>query len=257
MMRSIWFLRALCPGGERSSIIVGRLLGSVDFSRPVAQGWSATIGATAQRITLMDDNNRAVRQDYQGFPVNRSGQVHDHMFTGFARAAFSGLDSTQLVLSAEQALPFQPDWLHITKLGARAEKSTRLGPVNLVIYTKGGMTLGRLPPYEASPLGGTNSIRGYPEGGVGTARHYVEGTAELHIPLIGNLQGTLFADYGTDIGSKGTIIGNPGNNTQKPGKGHGRGLGIRIDSPVGPLRLEWAWNDLGATRFHVGLGVHG
>ncbi|GMH41408.1 hypothetical protein BSKO_09318 [Bryopsis sp. KO-2023] len=244
-------------GGERGSIIIGRLLGSVEFSRPITQGWSGTIGLTGQRVTLMDDNNRAVRQDYQSNPVNRSHDLHDHMVTLFLRAAFSGLDNTQLVLSTEQALPLQPDWVNITKFGARAEKATRIGPTNLVVYGKGGITRGELPPYEAFPLGGTNSVRGYSEGGVGTARHYVEGTAELHIPLIGNLQGALFADYGTDLGSKGSVIGNPGNNTQKPGHGYGYGLGIRVDSPVGPLRLEWAWNDQRARRFHVGLGVHG
>lgn len=29
---------------------------------------------------------------------------------------------------------------------------------------KGGMIVGDLPPYEAFPIGGTNSVRGYSEG---------------------------------------------------------------------------------------------
>ena len=48
----------------------------------------------------------------------------------------------------------------------------------------GGMIFGDLPPYEAFPIGGTNSVRGYSEGGVGSGRNYVAGTAELHWPLI-------------------------------------------------------------------------
>ena len=43
--------------------------------------------------------------------------------------------------------------------------------------------MGDLPPYEAFPIGGTNSVRGYSEGGVGTGRRYAVGTAELHWPL--------------------------------------------------------------------------
>ena len=47
----------------------------------------------------------------------------------------------------------------------------------------GGAIIGDLPPYEAFPIGGTNSVRGYSEGGVGTGRRYAVGTAELHWPL--------------------------------------------------------------------------
>ncbi|CAD7697055.1 unnamed protein product [Ostreobium quekettii] len=244
-------------GVEWGNTIIGRLIGTCEFSRPLPVGWSATVGVSAQRVTLMDDNNRAVRQDFAEAPVNCSGDYHDHMVAGFVRAAFGGLDNTQLVVSAEKAINIRPDWLNISKLQARAEKLVSLGPVSLMAYGKGGMVLGNLPPYEAFPLGGTNSVRGYVEGGVGTARHYLEGTAELHVPLVSNIQGTLFADYGTDLKSGPTVIGNPANNRGKPGKGYGYGVGFRVDSPVGPLRLEWAWNQERNRRFHVGLGFHG
>jgi outer membrane protein insertion porin family len=36
--------------------------------------------------------------------------------------------------------------------------------------------------------------------------------------------------------------------------GYGFGGGIRIDSPLGPVRLEYAWNDQRRGRFHVALG---
>lgn len=48
----------------------------------------------------------------------------------------------------------------------------------------GGMIIGDMPPYEAFPIGGTNSVRGYSEGGAGTGRNYIAGTAELHVPLV-------------------------------------------------------------------------
>jgi outer membrane protein insertion porin family len=50
------------------------------------------------------------------------------------------------------------------------------------------MILGDLPPYEAFPIGGTNSVRGYSEGGVGSGRNYVAGTAALQWPLYGPLE---------------------------------------------------------------------
>lgn len=36
--------------------------------------------------------------------------------------------------------------------------------------------------------------------------------------------------------------------------GYGFGVGLRLDTPVAPLRLEYAWNDKRVGRFHVGVG---
>lgn len=48
----------------------------------------------------------------------------------------------------------------------------------------GGAIFGEMPPYEAFPIGGTASVRGYGEGAVGSGKRYISGTAELHFPLI-------------------------------------------------------------------------
>ena len=71
------------------------------------------------------------------------------------------------------------------------------------------------------------------------------------------LQGTLLMDYGTDLGSGASVKGDPAGVRGKPGKGFGYGAGIRLATPVGPLRFECAWNKDGARRFHFGLGSHG
>ena len=49
-------------------------------------------------------------------------------------------------------------------------------------------------------------------------------------------------------------LGDPAGARLKPGSGHGYGVGIRLDSPLGPLRLEYAFNDRGTPRFHFGVG---
>lgn len=48
--------------------------------------------------------------------------------------------------------------------------------------------------------------------------------------------------------------GDPAGARGKPGSGYGYGAGIRVDSPLGPLRLEYAFNDKHAMRFHFGVG---
>ena len=71
------------------------------------------------------------------------------------------------------------------------------------------------------------------------------------------VQGTLFADYGTDLDSGALVKGDPAGVREKPGQGYGYGGGVRVDTPVGPLRLEFAMNDRGLRRFHLGIGSHG
>ena len=79
-------------------------------------------------------------------------------------------------------------WLVLwCRLRFRAERSINLGldqRLQAYLCGKGGAIIGDLPPYEAFPIGGTASVRGYGEGSVGSGRNYVAGTAELHFPLI-------------------------------------------------------------------------
>lgn len=64
----------------------------------------------------------------------------------------------------------------------------------------GGVILGDLPPYEAFPIGGTNSVRGYSEGGVGSGRNYVAGTTALQWPVFGPVDVSIcFPAYQTSL----------------------------------------------------------
>lgn len=44
--------------------------------------------------------------------------------------------------------------------------------------------VGNFPPYEAFAIGGTNSVRGYEEGSVGSGRSYVVGSGEISFPVV-------------------------------------------------------------------------
>jgi len=79
-------------------------------------------------------------------------------------------------------------------------------------------------------------------------------SGEMNVPLFAPVEGALFVDYGTDLDSGSSVLGNPAGERGKPGHGLGYGAGVRLDSPVGPIRLEYAFNDLNARRFHFGIG---
>ncbi len=51
-----------------------------------------------------------------------------------------------------------------------------------------------------------------------------------------------------------SLSGDPAGARLKPGSGYGYGFGIRVESPLGPLRLEYAFSDRHDKRFHFGVG---
>ncbi|CAI5995485.1 unnamed protein product [Closterium sp. NIES-65] len=187
-----------------------------------------------------------------------------------------------LVLSTEQAIPIAPDWLFFNRINARARNGFRIAHARLIGSFSGGTVVGDLAPHEAFPIGGTNSVRGYDEGAVGSGRSYIVTSGEISFPMFGPLEGAFFADYGTDLGSGATVLGtamvlqghvaslgfgldiglahsvfficDPAGARGKPGRGFGLGAGVRVDSPLGPLRLEYAFNDQKIPRFHFGIG---
>lgn len=48
----------------------------------------------------------------------------------------------------------------------------------------GGHVIGNFYPHEAFAIGGTNSVRGYEEGAVGSGRSYVVGSGEITFPMV-------------------------------------------------------------------------
>eukprot|EP00878_Enallax_costatus_P045674 GHUV01055122.1.p1 GENE.GHUV01055122.1~~GHUV01055122.1.p1 ORF type:complete len:135 (+),score=31.18 GHUV01055122.1:556-960(+) len=128
----------------------------------------------------MDSHGQPLLTDVYGAPLTFSGKHSDCMMLGVLSGSYSSpADGSQLGISLEQALPLHSSWLNFNRLRVRAEQPVPLGPFTLNLRGKAGSVYGDLPPYEAFPLGGTNSVRGYAEGGVGSGRHFIEGTAEL------------------------------------------------------------------------------
>jgi outer membrane protein insertion porin family len=117
-----------------------------------------------------------------------------------------------------------------------------------------GTVLGDLPPYEAFSLGGSNSVRGYEEGAVGSGKTFLQASAEYRFPVFSIISGALFIDAATDLGTGSEVRGNPAGLRNKPGGGIGYGLGVRVQSPLGPIRVDYGFNDQGESRFHFGLG---
>jgi outer membrane protein insertion porin family len=127
-------------------------------------------------------------------------------------------------------------------------------PQVFALNLQAGTVVGDLPPYETFNLGGSNSVRGYDGGKVGSGRSYVLASAEYRFPIFPIAGGVIFADFATDLGSGDTVIGEPANVRNKPGSGFGYGAGVRVDSPLGLIRADLGINDQGESRVHIGIG---
>jgi outer membrane protein insertion porin family len=128
------------------------------------------------------------------------------------------------------------------------------GQQSLAFNVQAGTVLGDLPPYDAFIVGGSNSVRGYAEGEVGSGRSYFQATAEYRFPIVAIIGGALFVDFGTTLGSQGDVPGQPGIVRDLPGIGLGYGLGVRVQSPVGQIRVDFGFNVDGGSRLHFGIG---
>lgn len=257
---------------------VNRLGGGVTFSRPftkdpdkVATAWVASAGIQYQRVSIRDEDFNIAKFDVLGNNLSFSGRGSDDLFLiqlGISRDLRNDpADPTKgsvLRVGVDQALPIGLGSINFTRL--RASYSYFI-PVKLINFTKGpqalafnvqgGTVIGDLPPYEAFTLGGGSSVRGYDEGEVGSGRSFLQASAEYRFPLLkflGGIGGVLFVDYGTNLGTQSDVPGQPGIVRGKPGDGLGYGVGLRVKTPIGPVRLDYGWTIDGGSRFQFGFG---
>ncbi|KAI5056444.1 hypothetical protein GOP47_0028262 [Adiantum capillus-veneris] len=244
-------------GPLHGGVTIGRLTAGLDYSRPLRPKWSGTAGVSFQRAGARDDNGSPKVADMYGGPLTFSGKAYDDMLVAKLETVYTDSGdhgSSQFVFNVEQGLPVAQDWLFFNRLNVRARQGIQIGPARFIASFSGGTVIGDLAPHEAFPIGGTNSVRGYEEGAVGSGRSCVVASGEISFPMYGPVEGAVFADYGTDLGSGQSVSGDPAGARGKPGTGYGYGAGIRVDSPLGPLRLEYALNDINLRRFHFGIG---
>ena len=118
-------------------------------------------------------------------------------------------------------------------------------PVLFAARLIAGSSTGDVPYDEMYTVGGDTTLRGYDDDYY-RGRNMVLGNFELRIPMQKMLSFVLFYDVGRawDMGS----YSSKGNDDW----GSSPGIGIRLNTPLGNLRLDYADGDEG--RFHFGFG---
>lgn len=276
-------LSSIFEGGKTPVFVPGtndtpRLLrqgGGITFNRPLNgdpfgdSTLRGSLGLQYQKISTTNLGGSIIAKDSGGNDLSFSKTGQDDLLmlqlglTQDLRDNFA--DPTQgslLKLGVDRSIPIGNAKISMTKVRG---SFTQYVPVKLVNFTpgsqsllfnlQGGTVFGDLPPYEAFGLGGSSGVRGYEEGDIGSGRSYVQATAEYRFPIFSFLGLGIFADYGTDLGTGGSVAGNPAGVRSKPGNGFGYGAGIRVlQTPLGTIRLDYGINNLGEKRIQFGLG---
>ncbi|OKH15101.1 BamA/TamA family outer membrane protein [[Limnothrix rosea] IAM M-220] len=265
----------LLESGDRPRI--NRLGGGVTFSRPLSKDvfarsdWRGSLGFQYQRVSITDSDGDKEFIDEAGNQLSFSDNGTDDLFTlrfNLVRdkrnnpAAPTRGSVTRI--GTDQTLPFGSGGILFNRVRGshsfyvpsplKLPLVSKDKPHTLAFNIQGGAIIGDLPPYEAFSLGGSNSVRGFEEGDVGSGRRYLQATAEYRFPIFSVVGGALFVDYATDLGSGDDVPGDPAGTRGKPGNGFGYGIGVRVDSPLGNIRVDYGLNDEGDSRIHFGIG---
>ncbi|MFN6567858.1 outer membrane protein assembly factor [Dendronalium sp. ChiSLP03b] len=244
----------------------GKLGGGISFQRPI-DGWDTSLGFNYSRTSIRDRQGNITPTDAQGNPLSVSGTGVDDLTTVSFTATKDQRDNpnnpTQgslLRLSTEQSVPVGQGNISMNRLNANYSQYVPVQlfsskqPQVFALNVQAGTVIGDLPPYDAFNLGGSNSVRGYDGGDVGSGRSYVLASAEYRFPILPIVGGVVFADFASDLGSGDTVLGDPAGMRGKPGQGFGYGAGVRVDSPLGLIRADYGINDQGESRVHLGIG---
>ncbi len=247
---------------------VRRIGGGVTFGRPLGNGWRATAGLQYQNIRLQDSDGDLAPVDELGNQLSFSESGTDDILLVQLSASQDRRDSAvaptrgyNLRIATDQSIPVGQGNIFFNRLRGSYSRYFPVnitnfseGPETLAFNVQGGVVLGDLPPYEAFSLGGTDSVRGYEAGDVGSGRAFVLGTVEYRFPVFSIVGGVLFVDVGSDLGTGSDVPGQPAVVRDKPGTGIGFGVGLRVQSPIGAIRVDLGFNDEGDSRIHFGIG---
>jgi len=237
---------------------VERRIGSeLAWGAPLKNFKNTSIGLSlrGENVRIQDYSNNSDLREFNISKSDRKEQLKGGTFVSLSPTlAFDTRDNR-----------FNPTsgWLNTVSLtGAYGAGGTSYGMVSanlrkyikirdgitLALNAQGGHSLmGDIPAFNMYRLGGSYSVRGFQEGGLGIGNGYLLSSAELRtkipvfgklkqIPVINSLTAATFLDAGTVLG--GSSLNSTFN---RKGTGIATGLGLRMNMPgVGPIRIDYA-----------------
>ncbi len=243
------------PEDEQLSILYDerRTGGSITFGRPLSDRTRVFLGFRSDDVSVSGVSEeeeehltgpafdpRKVRSitfaavsDTRRETYNPRGGTYQRLSAEFAGVIFGGTEFNKYVLDVRRFYP----------IGGKSTVAARL----LL-----GTTTGEPPYLEQFLVGGGETLRGYRNDRfVGTNMAILN--TEYRLPMGENLLGVLFVDVGDAWGRALEIDSGTGDAVHESFKANvGYGVGVRVRTPIGPLRLDLGFSEEG-TETHFGV----
>ncbi|MBE3583557.1 MAG: BamA/TamA family outer membrane protein [Limnochordaceae bacterium] len=230
--------------GVRDAYQEHRVGGSITLGRPVTEYTQATVGLK------IEDVNNTQSQNYQGAePIPEDGASHvltlglltdttDHPFfpTQGYRNSLSVAFGGGLLKGDWDFSKYQDELSFYKKVGVSNQV--------LAVRSAAGYASGNVPAQEIFRVGGADTVRGYEYGNFTGNQMFLVNT-EYRFPITKQLGGVVFVDSGYAWQQNETV--------RLQDLKTGMGVGIRLDTPIGLLRLDYGVGQ-GVGRAYFSLG---
>jgi len=252
-----------------------RLGGTLTVSRPFQRTYRGAISFRGEQVMTdpldLSVNNAQIIQDGPIFVLG--GQlIHNtrdldidpvmggfqtlNLQTGYADLhspkTFTGITIPGITGSVNFSKVFLDARQYFSLNGPRRRDKPDQEKTTLATRVQLGSSVGTLPFFEQFFVGGGESLRGYKDDRFWGSNLFLA-SAELRQPLARQLRGVLFADLGSAWGGDYNNVNISGFAQDGFHPHLGVGLGMRVNTPIGPLRLDYGFGDEGG-RFHFSIG---
>ena len=244
---------------------------TLGLSRPLSELLTASVGLRAEDVNTnrvaTNQGGGFIRQDgtltslsLRGVYNNRDFDLDPAQgqylalalepgFTNIRSAEQQFIDSGVVKLGQSSFLRASIDYrLYYSPQGRRTQPDDRRQVFAIRAYY--GTISGTVPFFEQFFIGGAETLRGYPED-----RFWGKNAALLSVefrqPIEKAFTAVFFVDIGHAWGGYPSVNDFTQRSSFRPEVGYG--LGIRVDTPLGPLRIDYGiGRDGGRTHFSVG-----
>ena len=202
---------------------------------------------------VMQNNSKEIQQKWATAIVNNFGRTNSMTFTHVYDSRdnyFNATKGKRFSCSLQwggHGLGGNFDFYKFTAEG-RFYKQLGNGHV-LALRLMGGYISGHISYSDLFSLGGANNLRGYEDDQFKGDKMYAA-TLEYRLPIAKKVQGVLFTDVGSTWGiDRGQIPWYKDDRSIH----FSAGVGLRLQTPIGPVRLDYGYGKKG--KFHFSFGT--
>lgn len=210
--------------------------GDITIGQPITEYTKASLRLKIENYELdyEDDRLKDERGNLRTLRLQTVTNTTDHPFfptTGFRNT-----------LSAELGGYFLGGDNSFTKYQADLSKYIQVGSnkQTLAFRVHTGFISGDAPPQELFAIGGSETVRGYKYGGF-TGEKALTFNAEYRFPITDIIHGVVFVDSGNAWDSSERM--------RLSDLHTGYGIGVRLDTPIGVLRLDYGIGEEGGQAY--------